>query len=108
MSSISYLRPFAFETLSPTDVDMATCTESTFTQKATNQAAQPAREATISVMDNPIRFRIDGGDPSDTIGHYVPVGTFFTLSTSTAIKNFKAIAIGSSVTSEISVTYFQG
>lgn len=108
MAGISYLRPFAFETLSPTDVAIASCTEATYTQKQTNTTAQPAREATISVMDNPIRFRIDGGAPSQTVGHYVPVGTFFTITTSTAIKNFQAMTIGTGVTAKLSVTYFNG
>lgn len=108
MSGISYLRPFAFETLSPTDVALASCTEATFTQKQNNATAQPAREATFSVMDQAVRFRIDGGDPTQSTGHYAPVGAYFTLATSTSIKNFKVIAIGSGVTAKVSVTYFQG
>jgi len=106
MSNISYLRPFAFETLSPTDVSVAICTEATFTQSINNQSRQGAREASISVMDNPVRFRIDGTAPTSTIGHYLPAGSYFTLTTATAIKNFKVIAIGSSVTAAVSVTYF--
>jgi len=108
MSNISYLRPFAFETLSPTDVSVVSCTESTFTQLINNQSAQPAREASISVMDNPIRFRIDGTDPDQTTGHYLPVGSYFSLTSATAIKNFRAITIGTTVTAKLSVTYFNG
>lgn len=106
--SPSYLRPFAFETVEVADGVIATLDADVFLDKNAGGKPnpQPAREATVSTEDQPIRFRIDGGDPDQDTGHYVPAGTFFSVTTATAIANFKAVAIGSEVTATIQVTYF--
>lgn len=109
MNAVSYLRPFAFEEIDVTDAAVQTLDPDVYYETSNEYPKrQVAREATISVEDQPIRFRIDGGNPDQDTGHYIPAGTFFTITNATSLINFKAVAVGSTVTAVLQVTYFNG
>lgn len=105
---VSYLRPYAYEKF---DVGQAveTLDADTYNDRANAsgaRAAQPAMEATISVENEAVRYRVDGGDPSASDGHLVSANTFITLTGWTAIKNFKVYALANTAT--VHVTYYNG
>lgn len=106
---VSYLRPFAYETFTVGQaieaLDEVKYNDKENTSPYT-QARQPAMEATVSVENTSIRYRVDGGDPSGTDGHLVAANTFITLTGWTAIKNFKAYAPADTAT--VHVTYYNG
>jgi hypothetical protein len=64
-----------------------------------------ARAALISLEDGDVRFRIDGGAPSATSGHYFTSGDTLVLAGTQALKQFQAIRAGD-VSSTLRVTYF--
>ena len=53
-------------------------------------------KAFITVEDANIRYRIDGTDPTSSVGHPVTSGNSITLDTEQEIRNFKAIRSGES------------
>lgn len=62
--------------------------------------------ATVTVETAPLRFRVDGTDPTATEGHLVVEGTAFTLCGATTITRFRAIrTTGTSAT--IRVTHYR-
>jgi len=92
MSAISYLRPFAFEQIT-VGSSSTTLTAATYLDRSTEAAkAQKAVEATITVENNNVRWRIDGGTPDANTGHLLTAGSSITLSGGTSIVNFKAYA----------------
>jgi hypothetical protein len=64
-----------------------------------------ARAALISLEDGDVRFRIDGGAPSATSGHYFTSGDTLVLSGTQALKQFQAIRAGD-INATLRVTYF--
>ena len=62
-----------------------------------------ATQALIIVETASIRYRIDGGTPTATVGMLANIGDKVTISSSSDIANFKAIATSSG--SLIDVTY---
>ena len=64
-----------------------------------------ARAALISLEDGDIRFRLDGGAPNATSGHYFTNGDTLVLSGTQALKQFQAIRAGD-VSATLRVTYF--
>ena len=64
-----------------------------------------ARAALISLEDGDVRFRIDGGPPSATSGHYLTSGDTLVLSGTQALKQFQAIRTGEA-SGTLRVTYF--
>ena len=63
-----------------------------------------APKAVITVETAQIRFRIDGGVPTATVGHIADIGDQIELSSVEDIANFRAIRTGS-VSAVISATY---
>ena len=63
-----------------------------------------APKAIITIETAQIRFRVDGGAPTATIGHIADIGDQIELNSVEDIANFKAIRTGS-VSAVISVTY---
>jgi len=53
-----------------------------------------AQAVYLTVEDNNIRYRIDGGDPDANDGHLVYAGQNIYLASPKAIRNFRMIAIG--------------
>lgn len=62
-----------------------------------------AQYIVITSETNSIRYRIDGTDPTASVGHLMPAGSALVLTGITTIRNFKAIATGSDAT--LQVTY---
>lgn len=75
---------YNFEELVVTNAATIGCTRS----KATNVFT-----ATITVEDNPVRFRTDGGDPTTTSGHLLQAGDVLKISSMFDVLNFKIIAV---------------
>jgi len=64
-----------------------------------------ARAALISSENGDIRFRIDGGVPSVSVGHYLTSGDTLVLTGTQAIQQFRAIR-GGETDGVLRVTYF--
>lgn len=58
-----------------------------------------AKAALINVETNPIRIKMDGNDPTATVGMLLPVGTFYTISNPANVKNFRCIDTGAGASS---------
>ena len=69
----------------------------------TSTIYKQATQAVIIVESSTIRYRVDGGIPTTSIGMLANVGDIITLSSSSDIANFQAIAIG--VNALLSITY---
>jgi hypothetical protein len=75
-----------------------------------NPAAGPyarmaARAAMISSESADLRFRIDGGQPTTSDGHYLVSGDALVVSGTQALQQFQAVRIGD-VSATLRVTYF--
>ncbi len=64
-----------------------------------------ARAALVSSENGDLRFRIDGGLPSLSIGHYLTSGDTLVLTGTQAIQQFRAIRAGDT-DGLLRVTYF--
>jgi len=64
-----------------------------------------ARAALVSSEDGDLRFRIDGGQPSGSSGHYLTNGDTLVLTGTQALKQFLALRAGET-NSTLRVTYF--
>jgi hypothetical protein len=64
-----------------------------------------ARAALVSSENGDIRFRIDGGQPSISSGHYLTSGDTLVLTGTQAIQQFRAIRSGDT-DGVLRVTYF--
>ena len=64
-----------------------------------------ARAALMSSENGDIRFRIDGGLPSVSSGHYLTSGDTLVLTGTQAIQQFRAIRCGDT-SAVLKVTYF--
>lgn len=104
--STNFSRPYDFEVVEVTDADVFTLDAQKIKNNDNPGQRQPATSADISVEDEGIRFRIDGGVPDQDTGHFVPAGTLFNVTNAQALLNFKATAIGTGVTGVLQVTYY--
>lgn len=90
--------PFEYERLSVTDGEVVNLTA---------EYADVAKEAFITVEDNDIRMRIDGGDPTATLGHLVSAAN----NQSAYLGSYAAVRscamIGSGGTAIVHVTYYR-
>jgi hypothetical protein len=68
-------------------------------------ARMSARAALVSSENGDIRFRIDGGQPSASLGHYFTNGDTLVLTGTQAIQQFRAIRCGDT-NGVLKVTYF--
>ena len=65
-----------------------------------------ATSAFITVEDHPMRYRVDGDDATDAIGHLVDDGDSIILSSAADIANFSAIRTTAD-SATIRVTYYE-
>ena len=81
-------------------------TTSSVSQLSTDQIAT-AGAVFITVEDNNIRYRIDGGTPSFNYGHLVVASAYqnIWLNDPASIKRFSAIAIGGNAI--LQITYYK-
>jgi hypothetical protein len=54
-------------------------------------AGESPKRAVITVHTNAIRYRLDGTNPSTTVGHLAPTGTVIELMGPTEIASFRMI-----------------
>jgi hypothetical protein len=64
-----------------------------------------ARAGLVSLEDGDIRFRIDGGLPTASLGHYLTSGDTLVLTGTQAIQQFRGIRCGDA-NGVLKVTYF--
>lgn len=64
------------------------------------------RAITVTVETNSIRYRLDGSDPDTSTGHLLYDGDVLDITNVNSLKNFKAIAVTSDAT--IQITYYGG
>lgn len=64
-----------------------------------------ARAALLTLEDGDVRFRIDGGQPSASSGHYLTSGDVLVLTGTQALTQFQAFMAGD-VSGTLRVTYF--
>jgi hypothetical protein len=65
-----------------------------------------AFKAVFVVEDANIRFRVDGGDPTASVGLLAKVGAVVTITGNHDVRNFKAIRVTTDAT--IQPSYFNG
>ena len=63
------------------------------------------KAAFITVEDNPLRYRIDGGDPAIDEGHVVVAGANLYFVDSKSLKELRMIGFGGTAT--VIVTYYK-
>ncbi len=68
-------------------------------------ARMAARAAMISSESADLRFRIDGGQPTGSDGHYLVSGDALVVSGTQALQQFRAVRVGD-VSATLRVTYF--
>jgi hypothetical protein len=68
-------------------------------------ARMQARAVLLSSEDGDLRFRIDGGQPSGSAGHYLTSGDTLVLTGTQALKQFLAVRVGEADTT-LRLTYF--
>jgi hypothetical protein len=68
-------------------------------------ARMAARAAMISSESADVRFRIDGGQPTVSDGHYLVNGDALVVSGTQALQQLQAVRIGD-VSATLRVTYF--
>jgi hypothetical protein len=68
-------------------------------------ARMSARAVLLTLEEGDVRFRIDGGQPSASIGHYLTSGDALVLSGTQALTQFQAYRAGD-VSTSLRVTYF--
>lgn len=66
---------------------------------------EDAKAVFITIESNPIRYRIDGGNPDIDDGHLVYEDQNIWFENSEAIRNFRSIAIGGNST--LIITYYR-
>lgn len=95
----------------PYDFDTITVSASAIGLTASKYTApplEPLKEAQYIIITsetNNIRYRIDGTNPTASVGHLLTAGSTLTLTGFSTIKNFKAIATGADAT--IMATYLR-
>lgn len=68
-------------------------------------AGLAARQALLSLEGGDIRFRLDGGAPTQGSGHYLADGDTLVLTETQTLEKFQAIRVGE-VSGTLQVTYF--
>ena len=83
-----------------------TITAGLITPVAGSYTGKSAIQAIISVETDQIRFRLDGGNPTDAVGHLLDIGDYFIVDGPTAIANLKMIRV--TTDASVKVTVFHG
>jgi hypothetical protein len=87
--------PYAFETLTIANNNVASFN---------NNYATGSERAFVSIEGGNLRYRLDGANTSNTVGHLIPANGNLTVEGRTALKGCRMTANGANVTA--SVTYF--
>jgi hypothetical protein len=85
--------------------DIVTLSATKIKPQSGSYANKSAFAALLSLETADIRFRLDGGQPSGTDGHYLTSGDSLVLTGTQALKQFQAIRAGST-NGTLRVTYF--
>lgn len=88
----------AGKTVSSSAVDIST----EFAAAVAKHAA--TNRAEVNVVDNPIRYTLDGTTPTATVGIKAPAGSIISLQDKKAVNGFKAIA--ESTDAEVEIAFF--
>jgi len=92
------LKAYEFETLTVTNAAKA------FTSaKLSATGKENAIRAIVTVEDDSIRYRVDGSDPSATVGHLVYAGGTITIEGITNLTRFRAFRV--TTDAKITVSY---
>lgn len=94
-------KPFAFETVTVSTSAIG-LTAATYNAPSTGQP--PAVMAFLTTEDDTMRFRVDGADPTSSVGHEVASGTGLIVCTA-SLPKLKMIRSGAADV-PVSVTYF--
>jgi hypothetical protein len=86
-------------------VSVVGCSSSKIMPTTGPYARMAARAALVSSENGDLRFRIDGGLPSASSGHYLTSGDTLVLTGTQAIQQFRGIRSGDT-DAELRVTYF--
>jgi len=86
-------------------VNAVGCTQGKVTPTTGPYARLSARAALVSSENGDLRFRIDGGLPSVSSGHYFTSGDTLVLTGTQAIQQFRGIRCGDT-NGVLKVTYF--
>ena len=95
------LQAYDMETLAPTSNAAVGATAA----KLAVSGKQPAVKIIAVAETQAIRYRLDGGAPSTTVGHLVAAGESFEVEGETNIKNLKIIAVTG--TAGVTITFFR-
>lgn len=87
--------PFAYESIIVADTAIG-CTPATYDN---------AIHAELTLETGQVRIRVDGTDPTSSVGHLVEVGDTIRLTSAAQIANFRAIRTGGT-SGKLPVTYF--
>lgn len=93
---------FAYEQLVVDGVTQLT--EATFTTTTKDGDVQVAKRAIITVENAQLRYRMDGGNPTTTLGHLLNPQDILVIIGNQNMLNFRAIKTGST-NSEINGSY---
>lgn len=91
--------PYDFETITVANTAIGLTAAKLIT------AAKP-KKVLITVETATCRYRMDGTDPTDTVGHFVVPTQSIVLEGHTQLKNFKAIRTGTT-SAVMQVTYLR-
>lgn len=99
---MTQVEPFAFETVTVSTTAIG-FTAATYAPSVTRKASY----AIISVEAQPIRYRVDGSNPTSAVGHPAVANDQLEVCGISAVTNFRAIRSGGT-DSSLSVTFYTG
>lgn len=94
---------FAFEVITIATLAKG-LTEDTFTTKTADEDPQVALRAILTIENAQLRYRMDGENPTSSVGHILNVMDTLTIIGNQNMLNFRAIRTGTN-NSKISVSY---
>ncbi len=102
------MRVIAFETIT-VDNSVKTLTLANYDPETIKLSGDVVAEpsAQITAEGGDMRYRLDGTDPTASIGHLLKTGDTLKLKDLILLKNFRIIRTGS-VSGTLSITYFDG
>ena len=104
VSSLGDLSAFAYESITVAASAIG-FTLATYKTTSTN-AKTFAKRAFCTLESGQIRWRIDGSDPTSTVGHLLEIGQSLEIEETGNIDNFRAIATGGT-NGALKVTYLR-
>ena len=103
MKSISGV-PYSFESMT-VNTSVVSLTSSRLRPEAGERGAgSHASAAIVTIEGGTLRFRVDGGDPTSSEGHYIESGDVLELDTIGTLEQFRAVSGTTSIVT-MQVTY---